>query len=61
MKEMVKMQVCMVGLHLHKSCFLSCEFSVFFFPLLWNLELLCAVLMYMFQWECRSLLCFSTP
>ena len=31
MKEMVKMQVCMAGLHLHKSCFLSCEFSVFFF------------------------------
>ena len=58
MKEIMKMLNFMVGLHLHKSCFVFCEFSGFFFShLLWNLELLCAILCICFNGK----LCRSTP
>jgi len=43
MKEIMKMLNFMVGLHLHKSCFVFCEFSGFFFPIYfgtWNFSVL---------------------
>ena len=54
MKEIMKMLDFMVGLHLHKSCFVFCEFSGFFFRSTLELGTSLCYIMYMFQWEALS-------
>lgn len=54
MKEIMKMLDFMVGLHLHKSCFVFYEFSGFFFRSTLELGTSLCYIMYMFQWEALS-------